>query len=309
MHYFCSTRKIGDQKTHKRANKKEGVQVQVIIYSSILDHKPSREICSLLSYKCSLHSERTIYIFKMDRIKCWVGRRNAGVEEFSYQKKTNGNCAAPSYRPPPLLISTTFDNDDKFLAVANAMIYRYDYDGMSEREAIDATLVTLNEKRTFLESLDLRNAGLYLDEPDEEGEFSLTALVQRTTSTFACELRSLWRESVQAESDYDEREEPSLVGDEYQKPPASPRGRKAQLSNQSSSQSLKQNSGRRRRSFFPDSEHKRCQPRMRFEFKIPIASQVQSLQLDGISPPSMASYAPPSPIAVESSTNRRFARY
>jgi hypothetical protein len=248
----------------------------------------------------------------MDRIKCWVGRRNVvGVEEFSYQKKMNGNCAAPSYRPPPLVISTTFDNDDKFSAIANAMLYRYDYDGVSEREAIEATLVTINEKRAFLESLDLRNAAqLYLDEPDAEGEFSLTALVQRTTSTFAYELRSLWRESVQAESDYDEREEPSLVGgDKYQKPPPSPRGCKAILSNQSSSQSSKQSSGRRRRSFFPDSEHKRCQPRMRFEFKIPIASQVQSLQLDGISPPPMASYAPPSPITVESSTNRRFARY
>jgi hypothetical protein len=248
----------------------------------------------------------------MDRIKCWVGRRNAvGVEEFSYQKKMNENCAAPSYRPPPLLISTTFDHDDKFSAIAKAMIYRYDYDGMSEREAIDATLVTLNEKRTFLESLDLRNAKLYLDEPDEEGEFSLTALVQRTSSTFAYELRSLWRESVQAESDYDEREAPSFfVGNEYQQPPASPRGRKTPISNQSSSQSVKQSGGRRRRSFFPDSEHKRCQPRMRFEFKMmPIASQVQTLQLDGISPPSVASYAPPSPIAVESSTNRRFARY
>ena len=233
-----------------------------------------------------------------------------GVEEFSYQKKMNGNSSAPSYRPPPLLISTTFDNDDKFSAIANAMIYRYDYDGMSEREAIEATLVTVNERRAFLESLDLRNAQLYLDEPDEEGEFSLTALVQRTTSTFACELRSLWRESVQAEPDYDEREEPSLDGgDEYQKPPAPPRGRKAPLSNQSSSQSSKRSSGRRRRSFFPDSEHKRCQPRMCFEFKIPIASQVQSLQLDGISPPSMATYAPPSPVTVESSSNRRFARY
>jgi hypothetical protein len=246
----------------------------------------------------------------MDRIKCWVGRRNAvGVEEFSYQKKMNENLLAPTYRPPPLLISTTFDDDDKFSTVANAMIHRYDYAGMSERDAIGATLVTLNEKRTFLESLDLRNAQLYLDEPDEEGEFSLTALVQRTTSTFADELRSLWRESIEAESGYDEREQRSLGGDEYQKPPASPRGLKAPVSNQSCSQSSQQSSGRRRRSFFPDSEHKRCQPRMRFEFKIPIASQVQSLQLDGISPPSIAGYAPPSPITVEASTNRRFARY
>lgn len=175
----------------------------------------------------------------MERIKCWVGRRNAAavaVEESRFQQLSlNSGAVTPStYRPPPLVTSSTFDNDEKFMAVAKAMLFRYENEGMTKREAIDATLVTHEEKRAFLESLDLRTTQFFLEQqhPSSEEcieESSLAFVIQKATVIFGDDLRAAWREYVHDENDNSssKRELMSqyVSSGEYNfiKPPPSPR--------------------------------------------------------------------------------------
>jgi hypothetical protein len=241
----------------------------------------------------------------MDVLKKLVGRRNmVGSEESCYrQKQTRGL----SYRPPALVTSNTFDTDETFATVAKALLFRYEHEGMSERDAINVTLVTSEEKRAFLESLDLRHATMFTNHEEDLEEALVNDLVQRTRYIFSGTLKLLWRESVVPDDgEPDTLSEEELVvgidGHEYRRPLKTPKNLHSPItSSKSASQSslsltLKSSGRQRRRRFFPDSsEQTRCRTRIRLDFKLSGAQPVQSLQLDGLEPP-LGSYAPPSPI-------------
>ena len=97
------------------------------------------------------------YTDTMELFKKLVGRRNMVANEDSCRRIKQTSCG---YRPPALVTSTAFDCDETFSKVAQALLLRYEHEGMSEREAINATLETSEEKRAFLEALDLRHATL-----------------------------------------------------------------------------------------------------------------------------------------------------
>jgi hypothetical protein len=241
----------------------------------------------------------------MNRLKYLVSRKGAvGNEEFNYQQHLNDDGAsASSYRPPPIVTSAAFDNDNAFSTVAKALLYRFENEGLPESEAIYSTLVTHAERKAFLESLDLRQAQISLDEELEMGESPMTSIVQRTSSYFGDALREMWRESI---LNAGEREE-APVKTEYKVPP-SPRNLGSPRSSHSSSNSSSVSSGMRRRRFFPDSDNQISRTRIRFDWKIPQGQlPAQSLQLDGAtSTAPQPLYKPPSPM---DSTARRLVHH
>ena len=260
----------------------------------------------------------------MPRVKCWVGRRNAVAnEECKYQQHVKAFSMSPSSsigaskagflnRPPPLKTSSTFDNDDAFAAVARAMLYRYENEGQSERDAVHATLITAAEKRAFLEALDLRNVEIYATEHQSElEENAFHRLVQRVTTIFGDTMREMWRESqcrdVNNESSACGRTAATLASssNRYRKAPPSPKNALQHKSSTVSAQSNdSENSAgsRNRRRFFPDSDSsRRCRTRIRFDWKLTTPEPVQSLQLDGSledppTPQRKSLYEPPSPV-------------
>ena len=256
----------------------------------------------------------------MPRLNNWVGRRHAVAnEESKYQQRVKGFSSSASLtdgggksgfmcRPPPLKTSSTFDNDDAFAAVAGAMLYRYENEGQSERDAVHATLISSAERRAFLEALDIRNVQIYASEHQSElEENTLHQLVQRTTDIFATTLRDMWRESATCESELndmdsacDRNNASDTSGSKYRKPPPSP---KHVLQSRSSSLSTHSSGSRSgvhsRRRFFPDSDSsRRCRTRVRFDWKRPTPEPVKSLHLDEHppTPPRVSKYEPPSPI-------------
>jgi hypothetical protein len=158
------------------------------------------------------------------RMNCWVGRRNAAVaNECGHLKQVKGSREFSSEhqprpfgggellsRPTPLVTSAYFDCDDTFKAIATAMLYRYEHEACSERDAINATLTTTEDKRSFLESLELRKVQIYntMDEEDLElgtmttGDcHSLSFIIQQTNNIFDRTLKEMWRASVLLEND------------------------------------------------------------------------------------------------------------
>lgn len=227
---------------------------------------------------------------------------------------TMGKVATAVYQPPSVVTSTAFDDDDVFQAVARAMIFRYENEGLSEREAINATLVTSEDKRGFLESLDMRSTNMYLSAGIEElGDSAINEIVELTRVTFGETLKLLWRESI---TGYDSQssgmlfEEDTVDGasNEYRHRLKTPKndlhspirvflGSSCMDKAADNSAIKPKSSGRQRRRFFPDIEP-RCRSRIRLDFKLAASGeQVKSLQLDGQRMPSMIGYAPPSPIS------------
>lgn len=228
-----------------------------------------------------------------------------GCEESLYRKKQNSQS---SYRPPALITSTAFDNDETFATVAKALLFRYEQREMSERDAINETLVTSEEKRAFMEALDLRHAAMFLNQDEELEEGLVNDLVQRTRCIFGASLKQLWRESIvpdsESESEFPSCEEEFVLGidgHEYRQPLKTPKNLHSPITS-STMDSLplalrpKSSGKSRRRTFFPDSaEQPRVRSRIRLDFNFSGAQQVESLVLDGLAPP-LGSYAPPSPI-------------
>lgn len=233
-------------------------------------------------------------------------------ESISFEKKfgTGASC----YRPPSVVTSTLFDDDEVFQAVARAMLYRYEAEGLSEREAIDATLLTLEEKRGFLESLDFRTANMYAegDEPEMESS-TIMELVEMIRTTFGETLKLVWRESITGYDGQSSRSwmEGEMVDDDdnhhYRHPLKTPKNLhspirralgEASRTCEMSCMTKPKSSGRQRRRFFPDIvEPPKCRSRIRLDFKLTFGEQVSSLQLDGQPLPSLTGYVPPSPIS------------
>jgi hypothetical protein len=122
----------------------------------------------------------------------WVGITS---ETSQYQKEIKK--ADPfSYRPPALVTSTSFDSDERFMIVAKLLFFRYEKEGCSVKDAINATLTTSEEKQAFLESLDLRHATIQFQQDDEMIESPMDALVGTTRSIVVHELKRVWRQSI-----------------------------------------------------------------------------------------------------------------
>jgi hypothetical protein len=242
-------------------------------------------------------------------LKSLVGR-NTSVENEDASSKGKWSSSL-AYRPPAVVTCTAFDNDDFFQSVAKAMLFRFETEGLTERQAILTTLVTTEDKRGFLESLDLRSANLYSNV--DEGEIDVNGIneiVERVRSLFGESLRLIWRESV---TGYDQQSYGISTSDNemivdhhsdgpYRCPLKTPKNLYSpiqsvteELSNMCSI--LPKSIGRHRRQFFPDtSEHPRLRPRLQFEINIAGGEPVKCLKLDG-QPPEL-SYTPPSPIAM-----------
>jgi hypothetical protein len=224
-----------------------------------------------------------------------------------------GSRSSSAYRPPSVVTSTEFDDDDVFQSVARALLLRHDMEGMCEREAINATLVTSEDKRGFLESLDLRSSTMYANIGDDELENSgINEILEMTRSTFGATLKLLWRESItgydsQSSGILSEEDLDFADDNEYRHRLNTPKNLhspiRAVLTETCRSDSncsiQPKSSGRQRRRFFSDiSEQPRSRSRIRLDFELSHGGeQVKSLEFDGYSLPSKIGYAPPSPIA------------
>lgn len=204
------------------------------------------------------------------------------------------------HRPPPLVTSSTFDKDDKFVAIAKALFSRYEEGDQTKRQAIEATLITTNERQAFLESLELRNAQISIDEYDDIEELTFLGLIRKTASVFGDDLKALWRDSV-----IEEDGSPSInviVSSKCSKTPMSPRNisaaaRNSSLTHPNMASTKPSSSKSRHQRFFADSGSLRSKRSLRFDFRLGAAEPVRCLQLDGTSPlaRSRIGYQPPSP--------------
>lgn len=212
-------------------------------------------------------------------------------------------------RPPSVVTCTPYDNEDIFQSVAKAMLFRYENEGMSEREAVLATLGTSEDKRGFLEALDLRSANMYSLESEEHIDLTgIEEVIERTRFHFGDTLRLLWRESV---TGYDRQSsgissEEGMAEDhdddgDYRRRLMTPKNWHSPIQNacnekQASISIKKTKSKRQRLRFFPDVfEQPRSRPRLFFDFKMASSKPMTCLRLDGQS--SELGYTPPSPIA------------
>ena len=104
-----------------------------------------------------------------------------------------------------VVTSNKFDSDEAFLMVSRNMINRYENENMNEREAIHATLGKAEDKRAFIEALDLRYATL-LNASSDYADFNHTTddaileAIHQTRSIFDVTLKSMWREESVASS-------------------------------------------------------------------------------------------------------------
>lgn len=245
----------------------------------------------------------------MEVLKNFIGNRNLTSRGGAIHQRHMGS----TYRPPTVVTSTVFDNDDTFLAFAQDMIFRYEREGLCERDAINVTLVTPADKQAFLESLDLRTVATFFNDDEESMDNSLiNETVRKTREIFRDTLKLLWRESItgyegHTSSEFQGGEEGIVEGNgvcfSRLKTPRSLHSPIRSILTESSythNQNIAirpKSSGRQRRRFFPDStEPPRFRSRIRLDFKLSSTAPVKSLTLDGFPSP-RGSYAPPSPIA------------
>mmetsp|Transcript_5997 Transcript_5997/g.6704 ORF Transcript_5997/g.6704 Transcript_5997/m.6704 type:complete len:341 (-) Transcript_5997:77-1099(-) len=100
--------------------------------------------------------------------------------------------------PPPVVVtSTKFDSDEVFAISARAMVYRYEHENMTEQEAIDATLCKTDDKRAFIEAMDLKFTALVNDNyTSSEDDDTVSEIIIQTRSIFDSTLKSMWREII-----------------------------------------------------------------------------------------------------------------
>lgn len=228
-------------------------------------------------------------------------KQHAPSERCNQENMTSKGGLAYRYRPSALVTSTIFDNDEIFSAVAKALIFKHEVEGLSEEDSIKATLFTSEEKRAFLESLDLRNSTLSFQQDEELNDLSpINELMRKTRSIFGKTLQSLWQDSTSPSVTVSE--ENVITSEEnhkYQLPLKTPKNLHSPIKtscNVSNVLSHKSSGRQRRRAFFPDTcDQERSRPRMRLDFNLSNFMPAKSLHLDGFSnPESLCAYIPPS---------------
>ena len=93
----------------------------------------------------------------------------------------------------PLVTTTRFDEEQTFVGVAQDMIIKFEHHSMTEREAIQSTLKTVEERWAFLDALDFKYANLNLEDNDDAT--GVADVVMKTGSIFLSTFRTMWKES------------------------------------------------------------------------------------------------------------------
>jgi hypothetical protein len=124
-----------------------------------------------------------------------VGTYTSNIDTSSFFSNKYRNHDPYGRRPrvylAALVTSTRFDDDKTFLSVAQDMIFRFDNENMTEREAVQSTLTTVEERREFLEALDVKYSNF-----DGSSDEVLQNVVLVTRRTFASTLQSMWKEAA-----------------------------------------------------------------------------------------------------------------
>ena len=221
-----------------------------------------------------------------------------------------------SYRPTSLVTSTVFDNDDVFCTVAHAMLFRYENEGLNERDAICGVLVTAEQKRQFIDSMESRfmtTSNVTGHEEAMAEDSPANEIIGRFRFSLGDTLKELWRESDKMDFMTTEPSNSGSNNHAYQSPLKTPKNTLHSPMKSSSDIAMSddpQGGGRKhhgqRRRFFPDGDQHNAAGRPAFRWDFHFSSggqQVQSLQLDGLEHKTsgvLGSYSPPSPISMAS---------
>eukprot|EP00536_Pseudo-nitzschia_multiseries_P004665 jgi/Psemu1/237830/estExt_Genewise1.C_790032 len=101
--------------------------------------------------------------------------------------------------------SNKFDSDVSFSMIARKMLYCYENENMNEREVIRATLTKAEDKRAFIEALDLKYSTLLTANTDSSsGEYdadeAMSEVIHQIRSIFDATLKAMWREQEESSS-------------------------------------------------------------------------------------------------------------
>ncbi|KAL3921371.1 MAG: hypothetical protein SGILL_002782, partial [Bacillariaceae sp.] len=145
----------------------------------------------------------------------------------------NSSSRTSSFRPASLVTSTKFDSDEALVAVARAMLHRYEHEQMSEQEAINATLKSPEDIRAFLEALDTRYAmdTAPFDDQDDPMRADTTETFMQVRMLFLPTLKTMWqaassssgRIGMMTSNIFTEEPVMGSVDDEYRQPPRAPK--------------------------------------------------------------------------------------
>jgi hypothetical protein len=196
------------------------------------------------------------------------------------------------YRPPPLRTSNTYDDDDAFNKVALSLLSRYETLDRSAGEALHSTLLSPQDRASFLEALTHRKNRLSSLSP------TTASLIQQVDRALAYELKTI----VEAEHVTLHRQIVHCSTSLWSSDSGGETGGQDTKSN--IHLGVANNKQKKARRFFPDtgdasSVFFRSRRVQNIDWKlVEMAQQVQSLQLDG-SPATGSSmvhckYEPPS---------------
>ena len=139
-----------------------------------------------------------------------------------------------SLPPRTVVTCSKFDSDEAFAIVARAMVYRYEHDNFTEREAIEATLGKTDDKRAFIEAMDLKFTALvsddYISSQQDGSDAAISEIIIETRSIFDSTLKSMWREmdsdestNVNSEALVEQRDDDMVGLERYAKQPKTPK--------------------------------------------------------------------------------------
>lgn len=101
--------------------------------------------------------------------------------------------------PAPVYTSSEFENDERFIMVANSILCSFEKENMPKREAIETMLSTTDKQLSFLESIDSRYSATSnytgLDYTAGTTTDDITVVLSRTRSIFYSTLLSMWQEA------------------------------------------------------------------------------------------------------------------
>lgn len=227
----------------------------------------------------------------MDRLRVWMETRHqAGAGDSSiYATSSMAGCN----RPPPLRTTNTYDDDDVFNKLALNLLSRYGALGLSVRETLHSTLITPQDRASFMEALLNRKGRMPSMSPQT------ASLIHDVDRLFGNELKSL----VDAEH-------VTLKRQNYHGSTSSSSRDSVRSTNRDScNESLSASGGVggvankkcKSRRFFPESGEPtsvffRSRRVQNVDWKlVEMTQQVESLQLDGTArpPATHATYEPP----------------
>jgi hypothetical protein len=226
----------------------------------------------------------------MDNLKVWIESGSASMSEDG-KMPTFRNESKVS-RPPPLLTSSTYDDEEAFVSVSLNLLSRYEALGLSAKETIKSTLIYPRERDSFFEALCARKSR------STHISTSTASLVDSVDRAFGRELMKM----TQEENGGCNLQQPCVMrkfSDDIL--PTTPRATNVRSPTFSNSESRRQDTSsakKNRRRFFPESGFFGSRKVQNIDWKLAEAiEQVQCLRLDGSArtPRNSMGYEPPSP--------------